>query len=250
MIAAYHKKLAPEFMQDMNKTRQEVEHWAANDYTLALNKGDALTPQERQKIITELSRYTGLKPEIIDQANLRIDVQTFTHNLLADQKLRVGRLDGRYAGPDPQGFLRTRFFDPTSANTGGPFTSVLNDYLRRELNYKVDMPYNVSARELPGFEWEWTKGTTSPETATPLREAMVKNHWMKVLVMEAYYDLATPYVAATYTMDHLDLPQEYRKNISYATYDSGHMVYLRYKDLVKMHKDFTDFIQNTLGAAK
>lgn len=250
MIAAYHKRLAPELMQDMAKTRAEVEHWAANDYTLALNKGDALTPQERQKIITELARYTGLKPELIDQANLRIDVQTFTHNLLGDEKLRVGRLDGRYSGPDPQGYLQTRFFDPTSANTGAPFTSVLNDYLRRELNYKVDMPYNVSARELPGFDWEWTKDTTSPETATPLRAAMVKNRWLKVLVMEAYYDLATPYYAATYTMDHLNLPPEYRKNISYATYDSGHMVYLRESSLVKMHKDFTGFIDQTLGAAK
>ncbi len=251
MIAAYHKKLAPDLMQDLAKTRAEVEHWASNDYTLALAKGDALPAAERQKIIQQLARYTGLKPEIIDQAELRVDVRTFTHNLLGDEKLRVGRLDGRYAGPDPQGYLNTQFFDPTSANTGGPYTSLINDYLRRDLNYKVDMPYNTSARDLPGFEWDWGgTRTTSPETASALRSALVKNKWLKVLVMEAYYDLATPYYAATYTMDHLNLPAEYRKNISHATYDSGHMVYLREAGLVKMKKDFSNFIDETLGAAK
>ncbi len=245
MIAAYHHKLAPELTQDLAKTRAEVEHWASTDYTYALEKGDTLTPQERQTIINQLARYTGLKPEIIDQANLRIDVRTFTHNLLADQKLRVGRLDGRYSGPDPQGFLETRFFDPTSANTAPPFTAVVNDYIRRELGYKTDMPYNTSAGVLPGFNWEYPNGEGSPETATPLRSAMVKDKWLKVLVLEGYYDLATPYFAADYTMQHMNLPAEYQKNISYATYDSGHMVYLRPQGLEKMKKDFADFIDAT-----
>jgi carboxypeptidase C (cathepsin A) len=246
MIAAYHKRLAPELMQDLPKTRAEVEHWAATDYTYALGKGDALTPQERQTVISQLARYTGLKPELIDQANLRIDVRQFTHNLLADQKLRVGRLDGRYSGPDPRGFLDTPFYDPTSANTAPPYTAAVNDYIRRELNYKTDMPYNTSARDMPGFNWEYPNGEGSPETSTPLRAAMVKDKWLKVLVMEGYYDLATPYFAATYTMDHMNLPADFRKNISYATYESGHMVYLREQGLLKMKKDFADFVDATL----
>lgn len=250
MIAAYHHKLAPELMQDLAKTRADVEHWAANDYTLALNKGDALTPAERQNVIQQLAKYTGLTPLIIDQADLRIDVRTFTHNLFGAEKLRVGRLDGRYLGPDPQGYNNTQFFDPTSANTGPPYTSLVNDYIRRDLGYKVDMPYNTSARELPGFEWDWGNRTTAPETASALRSAMAKNKWLKVLVMEAYYDLATPYYAATYSMDHLNLPEEYHKNISYARYESGHMVYLRESGLVKMKQDFANFIDETLGAAK
>jgi carboxypeptidase C (cathepsin A) len=245
MIAAYHHKLAPDLMQDLAKTRAEVEHWASTDYTYALEKGDALSPQERQTIINQLARYTGLKPEIIDQANLRIDVRTFTHNLLSDQKLRVGRLDGRYAGPDPHGYLDTPFYDPTSANTAPPFTQVVNDYIRRDLGYKTDMPYNTSAGALPGFNWEYPQEWGAPEVVTPLRSAMVKDKWLKVLVMEGYYDLATPYYAADYTMQHMNLPDEYQKNISYATYDSGHMVYLRPQGLEKMKKDFADFIDET-----
>ena len=90
MIAAYHKKLAPELMQDLAKTRAEVEHWVLTDYMSALHKGDTLTPQERSTIIDQISRYTGLSKADVDEANLRIDVRWFTHRLLADQKLRVG----------------------------------------------------------------------------------------------------------------------------------------------------------------
>ena len=250
MIAAYHQRLAPDLLQDLAKTRAEVEHWAANEYTVALAKGDALAPGERQAVIEKLARYTGLKPELIDQAELRIDVGKFTHNLLADRKLRVGRLDGRYADPDPRGFLDTPFYDPTASNTAPPFTTVLNDYLRRELGYRGDTEYFTSARELPGWTWELPKEQHGgAETGSLLREAMVGNKWLKVLVMEAYYDLATPYFGATYTMDHLRLPADYRKNISYATYESGHMVYLREQGLVKMSQDFADFIKATTHPA-
>src|SRR5580693_7872949 len=145
MIAGYHHKLAPDLAQDMNRARQESEQWAFGDYAMALAKGDALTRQERDKTIEQLARYTGLSKEVVDEANLRINVGKFTHYLLIDQKLRVGRLDGRYTGPDPNGLLDTPFYDPTGSATQPPFTSVFNNYLRTELGYKVDMPYNVRA---------------------------------------------------------------------------------------------------------
>lgn len=249
MIAGYHHKLAPELSQNLERTRAEVEHWASNEYTQALEKGDALTTQERQSIIDGLARYTGLSKEFIDQSNLRIDVRGFTHYLLADQKLRVGRLDGRFTGPDPNGFEDTPFYDPTGAETEPPFTSVFNDYVRRELNYKTDMPYYVMAHEAWGsaFDWNWGSAVQGfPDTASALRQAIVKNPYLKVMVLEGYYDLATPYYAANYTMDHLDLTQRYRNNISYATYPSGHMVYLDSQSLKKMKGDVAGFIERSL----
>src|SRR5580700_1847562 len=153
MIAGYHHKLAPDFAQDMNRARQESEQWAFTEYAQALAKGDALTPQERQKVIDQLAHFTGLSREVIDEANLRINVRKFTHYLLIDQKLRVGRLDARYTGPDPNGLLDTPFYDPTEAGIQSPFTTVFNNYVRSELGYKTDMPYYTFAPRSDSDDW-------------------------------------------------------------------------------------------------
>ena len=248
MIAGYHHKLPSDLQADLTKARQQAEQWASGEYTQALNKGDALSPEERQKVIDDMARFTGLSKEVIDQANLRIDVPKFTHYLLIDQKLRVGRLDGRYTGPDPNGLLDTPFYDPTEANIMAPYNSVFNNYVRTELGYKTDMPYYVFARDA-GFEkWDWgSAGDGFPDTASALRRALVRNPYLKVFVMEGYYDLATPYYAVGYTMDHLNLPAKYRSQISYATYDSGHMVYLPTDSLKKMRSDEGAFIDKALS---
>jgi carboxypeptidase C (cathepsin A) len=249
MVAGYHHKLPADLQQDINKARQQAEQWATTDYRAALAKGDSLSPEERQRTIEQMARFTGLSAVIIDQANLRIDVPKFTHYLLIDQKLRVGRLDGRYTGPDPDGLMDTPFYDPTEANVVPPFTAVLNNYVRSELGYKSDMPYYVFAQQA-GFEgkWDWgSAGDGFPDTASALRRALVRDPFLKVLVMEGYYDLATPYFAANYTMDHLDLMPNYRSQISYATYEAGHMVYLPIDGLKKMNSDEADFIEKAVA---
>ncbi len=250
MIAGYHKKLPPDLLQDMNKTRQESMQWASSEYAQALAKGEALTADERQKVIDQMARYTGLSKEVIDQANLRIDVPKFTHYLLLDQKLRVGRLDGRFTGPDPDGLLDTPFYDPTQSAILPPYTSVFNNYVRTELGYKTDMPYQVFPSDENFFETAWNWGSASngfPDTATALRQAIVKNPYLKVLVMEGFYDLATPFYAADYTIDHLNLGPQFRKNISFATYDAGHMVYLPIDGLKKLKSDEAGFMDKSLN---
>ncbi|MFN8008086.1 MAG: peptidase S10 [Terriglobia bacterium] len=249
MIAGYHKKLAPDLQQNLEKARQEAAQWASTTYALALAKGDALTPEERQRIVSQLSRYTGLTEQLVSNANLRIDVVKFTHNLLLDQKLRVGRLDGRFTGLDPQGLLDTPFYDPTTAAILPPYTSVFNQYVRAELGYKSDMPYKVFAfrDDDSDAKWEWGSGIEGfPDTAKSLREALVKNPYLKVLVMEGYYDLATPYFAADYTIDHLDLTPALRNNISFARYNAGHMVYIELNSLAKMKGDLTEFMEKAI----
>ncbi len=245
MIAGYHHKLAADLTQDVAKTRDEVVHWSTNDYALALGKGDTLTPEEHRKIVEQLSRYIGLRPEVIEAHNLRIDVPTFSKELLLDQRLLSGRLDGRFTSPEPDD---DRFYDPTSGAILPPYTSAFYNYLRTELNYKLDMPYRVFAYDQPGFEkWDWGNAVEGfPSTAGGLRSALIKNPYMKVLVMEGYYDLATPFTAANWTMDHLDLSPKLRDNISFATYSSGHMVYIDRAEHDKMKKDLVTFMEKCL----
>jgi carboxypeptidase C (cathepsin A) len=245
MIAGYHHKLAADLTGDVAKTREEVVRWSSNEYALALGKGDAMTPEEHRKIVEQLARYIGLRPEVVEAHNLRIDVPTFTRELLLDQKLVVGRLDGRFSSPDPGG---DHFYDPTGAAILPPYTSAFNNYLRTELNYKSDMPYRVFAYDQPGFQkWEWGNAVEGfPSTAGGLRSAMIKNPYMKILVMEGYYDLATPFAAANWTMDHLDLGAQSRQNISYATYGSGHMVYVDRAEHDKMKRDLAEFMEKCL----
>src|SRR5258708_8187188 len=81
--AWYHKKLAPDLQtRSLPQITSEVEQWAANDYTLALGKGDRLTGQERQDIVAKLARYTGLSTQFVYNANLRISLNLFRKELL------------------------------------------------------------------------------------------------------------------------------------------------------------------------
>jgi len=264
-IAYYHHKLSPQLQQALDQCQanadapcaplQQAEQWAITDYSAALARGDAMSAQERQNVVDRLSQYTGLSKQIIDEFNLRVDVGTFDHYLLLDQRLRVGRLDGRYALPEPgfpSGRGQQQFTDPASTATTGPFTMTFHNYVRTELNYKTDMPYYTSAQQSGMFLWSSAGTTPAPggsqgfqEEITPLRAAIVGNPFLKILVMEGFYDLATPYYQAEYTMHELNLPSNYQKNISYARYWSGHMVYLEQKSHAKMQHDWDSFVDAT-----
>jgi carboxypeptidase C (cathepsin A) len=226
MIAAYHKKLSPELTADMDATIKKVEQWCATDYAQALALGNTLAPDRRKQIVAQLSSYTGLKPDVIEENDLRIEPTVFMHNLLKDQKLELGRVDGRVAAPAPQSNAHEPFYDPAMAAMFPAFNAAMNDYAEYDLNYKSELPYIIWDYEGINHAWDWSTGINGyPQTATALQSAMAKNKFLKVLVMEGMYDLATPFYASAYTFQHLRLNADYRKHISFADFKSGHMVY-------------------------
>jgi carboxypeptidase C (cathepsin A) len=246
--AWYHKKLAPDLQADLRKTLSEVERWASTDYVVALAKGDSLTPKERQEVINRLSRYTGLSKKYVDNMNLRIEIMRFCKELLRDENNTVGRLDSRIKGVDRLAASERTDFDPSMSAIRPPYTAMFNNYVRTELGYSNDAEYYILGGGIK-TPWDWgNNGQGYADTSESLRSAFAKNPYMKLFVAYGYYDLATPYFATRYTLDHMALDPSFRKNITLTDYEAGHMMYIHNQSLVKLKADMVKFLHSALPA--
>ncbi len=237
--AFYHKKLAPPLDQDLQKTLDQARDFARNEYLLALSKGSSLTPAERDATAEKLSRFTGLSKKFVEQSDLRVPIFAFTKELLRDSGKTVGRLDSRYQGVDRNGISAAPEYDPSYAAILGPFTAALNAYVRDELHYETDLNYEIlTGRVQP---WRFPNEDRYADVSPTLRSSIGKNPDLKVLVVCGYFDLATPFFAAEYTVDHMGLDAAGRKNVRLAYYQSGHMVYMRKNDLAGLKQEAAKF---------
>ncbi|MHA2170760.1 MAG: S10 family peptidase [Candidatus Kariarchaeaceae archaeon] len=243
--AFYHNRLETELQADLRKTLSEVLEFTDNEYTLALMKGDKLPEDEKNNIIAKLAKFTGLSPEYIDATNLRVNIHRFVKELLRDQKRTVGRLDSRFIGIDRDSTGAENDYDPSYAAIHGPYTATLNDYVRRDLNFESDLPYEILAPLYENWKFE-DYHNQYLNVGETLREAMSKNQHLKVIVCNGYYDLATPFHATEYTFDHLGLDKTLQDNISMTYYEAGHMMYLHEPSLLKLRDDLTKFIESTI----
>ncbi len=243
-IAWYHKKLPADLQTDLRRTLDEVEHWAANEYTVALAKGDRLTPAERQEVIDRLNRYTGLDKRFIDDSDLRIEIQHFDKELLRDEKRTVGRLDGRFKGMDALAVSETPDFDPSMAAIRPPYTATFNNYVRGELGFKSDLEYYILGGGVG--RWDFGADNTYADTSESLRSAFAKNPYMKLFVASGYYDLATPYFATQYTLRHMGLDPALQGNVTTTYYEAGHMMYIDSRSLARLKQDAESFVRGAL----
>ncbi|HTU21382.1 MAG TPA: hypothetical protein VMG10_25310 [Gemmataceae bacterium] len=241
--AWYHKKLAPELLADRRKTLEEAEQFALGDYTLALMKGSALTARERQEIARKLARYTGLSEEYVRHANLRIAIHRFTKELLRGAHKTVGRFDSRYVGRDGDAAGEHTSYDPSYAAVQGPYTALLQQYLAKDLHYVRELPYRILTSRVQPWDYGNAKNRYL-NVAPSLRQAMTQNPSLRVFVANGYYDLATPYLATRYTVNHLDLDGDLRDRVCMRYYDAGHMMYIEKKSLHKLCKDLAAFYQD------
>jgi carboxypeptidase C (cathepsin A) len=242
--AWYHKKVAADLQKkDLKSFLKEAETFAMGEYAAALAKGDELTGAEKKAVIEKLVRFTGLDPKYLEETNLRWDVSHFTRELLRDRQETIGRYDGRLAGPSGTNTGETSEYDPSSTLITPPFTAIFTHYIREELGYKTDLYYYPSGGVQP---WDYGSGNSFGDTTALLRNAMVKNPYMKVMIAAGYFDLATPYYAVEYTFNHMGLLPEMHKRITWDFYQSGHMLYIDSDSHAKLKHDFGEFVAGAL----
>jgi len=241
--AWYHKKLPPDLASDLPKALAEAEAFAAGDYTLALAKGDRMTPQQKRSAVEKLARLTGLSPTFVEQSNLRVTQPAFCKELLRTERRTVGRLDSRFKGIDESAADEAPDFDPSMAAIRPPYTAAFNDYVRRSLGYKNDQHYYILGGGFQG--WEYPQGRF-PDTSEALRSAFSKNPSMRVFVASGHYDLATPYYATEYTLAHMGLDPTQRERVEVSYYEAGHMMYIAVEELARLKKNVSAFVQKAL----
>jgi carboxypeptidase C (cathepsin A) len=209
--------------------------------------GDALPTARHSEITQKLARLTGLSPGYIDRTNQRIEIERFTKELLRSERRTVGRIDGRFLGIDLDAAGENPEFDPSIAAIIGPYSGMLNDYVRNDLKFDSDLPYEV----LTGRVYPWSYAPYENRyvnVGETLRKAMTQNPFLHVFVAKGYYDLATPFFAADYTFDHLGLDPTLRSHLSGAYYEAGHMMYVHAPSLAKLKTDLAQFIKASVTA--
>jgi carboxypeptidase C (cathepsin A) len=241
--AWYHKRLPDDLQQrDLPSVVAEVEAFALREYALALLQGSTLPQDQRAAIVQQLARYTGLSPDYIDRSDLRIQDDRFVKELLRDQRRTVGRLDSRFLGYDRDAVGERNEHDPSYATILGPYTATFNAYIRGDLKFESDLPYEVLTWRVRPWSFSDFEGKYI-EVVETLRRAMTNNPWLKIFVANGYYDLATPHFATIYTFNHLGIDPSLHANISMAFYEAGHMMYTHLPSLVQLKADLADFVQ-------
>jgi carboxypeptidase C (cathepsin A) len=242
--AWYHKKLPADLQGDLKKAVDEARAFALGEYATALIKGNRLTEAERKAVAQKVARYTGLAPEFVEQANLRIEAGRFRKELLRDKRLVTGRLDGRYTTMDADAAGERQEFDPSNTALQGAYTATFVDYLQRELNYTSDLMYYTSGPVQP---WNYNDyANRYASHVEPLRGAMTRNPFLKIFVACGYYDMATPFLGVEYDFMHLGWEPAYQTRVSWGYYEAGHMMYIRVPELRRLKGDVAAFIRGAL----
>ena len=242
--AWFHKQLEVDLQQkDLTDMLPEVEEFTINELIPALAKGGFISGTEREKIASEMARYSGLSKTSILQNNLDVPNRFFWKELLRDEGKTIGRLDSRYLGIDRKDVGIRPDYSAELTSWLHSFTPAINHYIQKELKFKTDVKYNMFGPVRP-----WNN--ENDNTREDLRRAMAENPYLKVLFQSGYYDGATTYFNAKYTMWQVDPSGKMKDRFYFKGYRSGHMMYLRNEDLIKANDDLRTFIINTTTNGK
>jgi carboxypeptidase C (cathepsin A) len=247
--AVYHKVIpAP---ADLDAFLTEVRHYAMGDYADALAAGSTLPADRKAAVAKQLATYTGLSEDYLLKADLRVNLRQYMAELQRARGLVTGRLDSRFTGPMPDLLTENAPGDPQSSAVSGAFTAAINAYLRGELKFDTEDRYVLGG----GVDWNWSRQgqrgwASTTYVGSDLAQALVANPGLRVEIENGLYDLATPFFATEYTVDHLEgLAPDLRGHITLKYYDAGHMMYLLEPALVKLKQNVARFINSGGPAA-
>jgi len=238
-IAHYHGKHGDRLLPEV---LAEAEEFARRDYPWALAEGARLSTVDRQAAVATLARLAGLDPDYVDRVDLRVEHIRFFTELLRDRRRVVGRLDGRFLGWDVDYGREHMSGDPSYDAIRGPYTAAVNHYLRVELGYHNDLPYEVMTERVQPWsykEFEAQHVNVAPRLAAVLRA----NPALRVYVACGYHDGATPYFAAEHTFAHLGLPEELRGNVAFRYFEAGHMMYVHEPSRLSQSAQLAGFVR-------
>lgn len=229
----------------------EARQYAVTGYAAALMKGARLAPAERASVARRLSAFTGLSQDFLERANLRPTLAQFNAEVLRARRQTAGRIDARFAGEMVNLLTETAENDPFNFAVAGAYTAAVNHYSREVLRFGGDRPYHNTNGA--GGRWNWTRAggargffPSAPNVQQDLVQAMVANPHMVVQVENGYFDMATPFFPAEFTMAHLGISDRLQKNITLKYYASGHMMYLRDEDRAALRANLAAFIARGL----
>ena len=232
----------------------EARDFASGPYAAALQKGNAVSAEERQSVARQMAQLTGLSADYILRSNLRVQPNRFQRELLRDRHQVIGRIDSRYVGTEPDNVGEGADYDPQGSAITGAFVGALNDYLFRDLGYKTPLVYrpnNYGAVYGGDSSWDFTHRAPDGQqqiavTSVDLASAMRQNPRMKVLSVNGYYDLATPFHGAEYEFRHMALEPELQANIRYTYYPAGHMMYTDPASAQQLKADLASFYASAM----
>lgn len=241
-IAHYHGLHADRTLEEVLR---EAEEYAEREYPWVLSRGARLTAGQRAEAARRIGALTGLDPDYVDRVNLRLEHIRFYTELLRSRRLIVGRLDGRFVGWEADAGIEAMNHDPSITGILGPYSAALNHYVRHELNYPNDLPYEIISEKVRPWSYKEFEGK-AVTVADRLATAMRHNPHLKIQVASGYYDGGTPYLATEHTLAALDIPDELRSNIEVKYYHAGHMMYVHEPSRIAQGADLRAFIESSV----
>ena len=242
-LAHHHGLLGP---GDRDTAVQRARELAHGDYAWALARGTRLTGEQRRDMASRLTDVTGLSVEYLLRADLRVEHQHFFAELLREQGLFIGRLDGRFAAAPADLNAATAEVDPSYSHIQGSYTAAVNHYLRAELGYTTDLPYEVLTDRVQPWSYQEFENR-SVDVVDDLAAVMRANAFLKVYVAFGYTDGATPMAAAEHCLAALRIPPDRQANIVRRYYPAGHMMYVHEPTRLDQSADLVEFLDWATG---